>query len=85
MHIVVHVVAEVNFIKMLFPPGIRNSGNISFATSILQCLLNQRMQLLFLLNATLLSVSTVATMFKCVVVIVFVDKYSGCGDREEMH
>ena len=37
-----------------------------------------RMQLLFLLNATLLSVSTVATMFKCgtnVVVIVFVDKF----------
>ena len=35
------MVAGVDLIKMLFPPGIRNFGNICFSTSILQCLLNK--------------------------------------------
>ena len=29
--------------EMLLPPGISNSGNICFASSILQCLFNQQL------------------------------------------
>ena len=32
----------VRFQMMLFPPGIKNCGNLCFANSILQCLLSQR-------------------------------------------
>ena len=38
-----HMVAVImkRMSEMLIPPGIRNCGNICFASSILQCLFNQ--------------------------------------------
>ena len=38
-----HIRTEVALADMLFPPGIRNSGSVCFATCILQCLFNQQL------------------------------------------
>ena len=37
------IAVEIQRLGMVFSPGIRNSGNVCFASWILQCLLNQQL------------------------------------------